>query len=91
MGKKKNSDPDKKMFFDTLRDMRKLIQKNTNSYTANTLGLGNKTKVPYDHLMGRRNSIKQKYKQEKARAHEESIQYDSSMQLLNSGLMKQKK
>ena len=47
--------------------------------------------MPFDHLIGRRNAIKQQYKTEKSRAHEESIQYDSSMKLLNSGLMKQKK
>lgn len=41
--------------------------------------------------MGRRNVIKEKYKSEKARAHEESIQYDSSMQLLNSHLMSKKR
>ena len=57
------------MFFDTIKDMRKLIQKNTNSYTANTLGLGKKNKMPYDHLVGRRNAIKQQYKTEKSRAH----------------------
>ena len=57
------ANPDKKMFFDTIKDMRKLIQKNTNSYTASTLGLTKKnTKVPYDHLIGRRNSIKQQFK-----------------------------
>ena len=82
------------MFFDTIQDMRKLIQKNTNSYTSDTLGLSKKKKqgkIPYDHLMGRRQAIKDQYKTEKSRAHEESIQYDSSMKLLNSGLMKQKR
>lgn len=91
MGRGKPADPEKKMFFDTIKDMRKLIQKNTNTYTANTLGLGKNTKMPYDHLIGRRAAIKGQYKKEKARAHEESIQYDSFMNLLNSGLMKQRK
>jgi hypothetical protein len=53
---------DRKLFFDTINDMRKLIQKNTNSYTAETLGLGKKVKVPYNHLMGRRKAISDKYK-----------------------------
>lgn len=54
---------DRQLFFDTIKDMRKLIQKNTNSYTAETLGLGKKVKMPYTHLIGRRNAIKDQYKQ----------------------------
>lgn len=69
MVKNRQDISEKKMFFDTIKDMRKLIQKNTNSYTANTLGLGKKNKMPYDHLVGRRNAIKQQYKTEKSRAH----------------------
>jgi peroxiredoxin len=60
---------DRKLFFDTISDMRKLISKNTNSYTAETLGLGKKVKMPYNHLIGRRKAIKDKYRHEKSRAH----------------------
>ena len=68
MGKNNNQ---KKMFFDTIQDMRKLIQKNTNSYTSNTLGVSRtNTKMPYHHLMGRRKAIKDKYKGEKTRSRE---------------------
>lgn len=56
--KNKETSGDRKMFFDTINDMRKLIAKNTNSYTANTLGLGKNVKMPYTHLIGRRNAIK---------------------------------
>lgn len=52
----------RQLFFNTIKDIRKLIQKSTNSYTADTLGLGKKNKMPYTHLIGRRNSIKQQYK-----------------------------
>lgn len=67
MGKfnKSQSGDSRKMFFDTIKDMRKLIQKNTNSYTADALGLGKKNKMPYTHLVGRRNTIKQEYKHQK--------------------------
>lgn len=61
--KNRETSGDRKMFFDTISDMRKLISKNTNSYTANTLGLGKKKgKMPYTHLVGRRNAIKSQYK-----------------------------
>ena len=70
MGKfNKGTNPDKQMFFDTIKDMRKLIQKNTKSYHADTMGLGKKVKVPYNHLQGRRNVIKEQHKNEKNRAH----------------------
>ena len=65
MGKPKSqSSSDKKMFFDTIRDMRDLINKNSNSYVKDVLGVSKekKTKVPYNHLMGRRKTIKDKYK-----------------------------
>lgn len=93
MGKhSKPESADKKMFFDTIKDIRKLIQKNTNSYHSETLGLSKKkVKVPYNHLMGRRDAIKEQYKNEKARAREESIQYDSNMKLLNSKIMEKKR
>lgn len=55
---------DKKMFFDTIRDMRNLIQKNSNNYVTDVLGMSKKksTKVPYNHLMGRRKSLKSELK-----------------------------
>lgn len=87
---KKHFNNDKNMFFNTLTDMRKLIQKNTNSYTSSTLGVSKKKeKMPYNHLVGRRKVIKEKYKEEKSRAREEGIQYDSNMRLMNSSVMKQ--
>lgn len=58
----KKPNANKQMFFDTIKDMRKLISKNEKSYTADTLGLGNKTKMPYTHLIGRRKAIKDRYK-----------------------------
>lgn len=61
MGKGKSKDfSDKKMFFDTIKDMRNLIQQNSNKYVADVLGVTKKasTKVPYNHLMGRRKTLK---------------------------------
>jgi hypothetical protein len=59
---------DRKLFFETINDMRKLILDNTNTYYAETLGLGKKVKIPYNHLIGRRKTIKEKYRHEKSRA-----------------------
>ncbi len=57
------SSQSRKMFFDTITDMRNLIKSNTKEYTADTLGLSkNKTKMPYNHLIGRRKAIKDRYK-----------------------------
>lgn len=63
--KRDKNDPSaqsRKLFFDTITDMRNLIKSNTKDYTADTLGLGNKTKMPYNHLIGRRKVIKDRYK-----------------------------
>jgi hypothetical protein len=60
---------DRRLFFDTINDIRRLISKSTNSYTAETLGLGKKVKMPYNHLIGRRKAIKNQYRHEKSRAH----------------------
>jgi hypothetical protein len=49
------------------------------------------TKVPYTHLQGRRQTLKDRHQQEKTRAREESIQYDSSMKMLNSAVMEIRK
>ena len=52
------------------------------------MGLNKKnTKVPFTHLQGRRKKLKERHQGEKARGKEESIQYDSSMRLLNSEVM----
>jgi hypothetical protein len=61
---------DRKLFFDTINDMRSLIEKNTSPYTAETLGLGKKVKMPYNHLIGRRKAIRNQYRHEKSRARE---------------------
>ena len=57
------SSQSRKMFFDTISDMRNLIKSHTKDYTSDTLGLGkNKVKVPYNHLIGRRKAIKDRYR-----------------------------
>lgn len=83
---------DKKMFFNTILEMRKLISKYQGGYAKDTMGLNKvNIKVPYNHLMGRRKQLKEKYAHEKSRAREEAVQYDSSMKLLNSEIMESKK
>jgi hypothetical protein len=49
------------------------------------------TKVPFTHLQGRRNKLKERHREEKSRAREEGIQFDSSMKLFNSQVMESKK
>lgn len=52
------------------------------------MGLSRKNgKMPLTHLIGRRKKLKERYEQEKKRAQEENIQYDSSSKLLNSDFM----
>lgn len=71
MGKHKaGPSTDKKMFFDTIKDMRTLINQSSNPYIADVLGVNKKssTKVPYNHLMGRRKTLKDRYKAEKFRS-----------------------
>lgn len=47
--------PERKMFMDTIKDMREMVRKHYGSYSRDTMGLNKKnTKVPYTHLMGRR-------------------------------------
>lgn len=54
------------MFFDTLNDIRKLVNAHRGDYGKNTMGLNkHNTKVPYDHLIGRRNKLNQRHRQEK--------------------------
>jgi len=48
-------DPQKKMFMDTIKDMRKMVKQHYGPYNRDVMGLNKKnTKVPYNHLMGRR-------------------------------------
>lgn len=47
--------------------------------------------MPFTHLQGRRNKLRQRHRAEKDRAREETIQYDSSMRLLNSEVMEIRK
>ncbi len=57
------------MFHNTIKDMRQMVEKHYGSYTKDTLGmLKQNTKVPYTHLMGRRNKITERYANQKARA-----------------------
>ena len=91
MGKKVISQ-DKKMFFQTIQDIRKLVNEHRGNYSKDTMGLNKRnTKMPFTHLQGRRKKLKDRHHQEKSRANEESIQYDSSMRLLNSEVMEIRK
>lgn len=68
------------------------MSKHRGSYTKDVMGLNkHNTKVPFTHLQGRRNKLRSRHSKEKERAREEVIQYDSSMQLLNSSLMEIRK
>ena len=59
------------MFNNTIKDMRKMVEKHYGSYNKDTLGmLKTNTKVPYTHLMGRRNKITERYTHQKVRARE---------------------
>lgn len=56
------------------------------------MGLNKKNaNIPYNHLQGKRQKLRKRYNDEKARAKEENIQFDSSMKLLNSAVMEIKK
>jgi hypothetical protein len=90
MGKKISEE--KKIFFKTIQDVRKLVGKHRGEYSKDVMGLNRKnTKVPFTHLQGRRSKLHQRHNKEKERAREEVIQYDSSMKLLNSSVMEIKK
>jgi hypothetical protein len=46
------------MFVHTIKDMRSMVEKHLGNYHKDTLGMLKKnTKMPYTHLMGRRNKI----------------------------------
>jgi hypothetical protein len=61
--------PDKKMFMDTIKDMRQMVKQHYGSYNRDTMGLNKKnTKVPYSHLMGRREKISERFNFQKNRA-----------------------
>jgi hypothetical protein len=85
-------DAEKKLFFDTLQDVRRLVGQHRGEYAKDVMGLNkHNTKVPFTHLQGRRNKMHQRHQEEKQRAREEAIQYDSSMRLLNSSVMEIKR
>jgi hypothetical protein len=93
MGKKVIS-PQRELFQSTIKDIRKMVDAHRGNYARDTLGLSkNKvnTKVPFVHLQGRRGKLRQRHQQEKERSREEVIQYDSSMKMLNSDLLKMRK
>lgn len=53
------------------------------------MGLMNKNpKIHFTHLQGRRKKVIERYQNEKKRAQEQNIQYDSSSTLLNSNFLK---
>ena len=56
------------MFFDTIKDIKKLVTNSTNQYRKEVMGVSGSMKVPYDHLMGRRQKLRQRKAQQKARA-----------------------
>lgn len=68
MGKHRKQDPQHKMFSDTLHDIRKLIDGSKNKYRNNVMGTGEKTKMPYTHLVGRRNKLRNLHAEQKAKA-----------------------
>ena len=75
-----------------MQDIRKLVNDHRGNYAKDTMGLNKKnTKMPFTHLQGRRNKLKEQHHSEKSRAREEAIQYDSSMKLLNSEVMEIRK
>ena len=79
---------DKQMFFDTIRSVRQLVAEHRGDYAKDVMGLNkHNTSMPYSHLTGRRQKLRARHAQQKARAQEEAIQYDSSMQLLNSNVV----
>lgn len=89
---KKVINQQKQLFFETLSDIRKLVGQHRGNYAKDTMGLNkHNTKVPFTHLQGRRSKLRQRHKAEKDRAREETIQYDSSMRLLNSEVMEIRK
>lgn len=54
MGKKIISE-ERKMFFQTLQDIRKLVGEHRGDYSKDTMGLKkSNTKMPFTHLQGRR-------------------------------------
>lgn len=84
----KRVETDKKLFNDTIQEVRKLVAKHRGEYSKDVMGLNkHNTKVPFTHLQGRRDKLRQQHAREKERAREEAIQYDSSMRLLNSSVM----
>jgi len=57
---------DKQIFYDTLKDIRKLVSEHRGQYTKDVMGLNkNNTKVPFTHLMGRRNKLRSRHGKEK--------------------------
>ena len=63
MGKQVISE-EKKMFLETIKDIRKLVSQDRGSYSKDTMGLNRtNTKVPFTHLLGRRNKLKSRHHQ----------------------------
>jgi len=70
MGKKHIS-TDKQIFFNTIQDIRKLVQQHRGSYAKDTMGLNKtNTKMPFTHLQGRRKKLHTVHNKEKDRARE---------------------
>lgn len=54
----KRVEADKKLFYDTIQDVRKLVGKHRGDYSKDVLGLNkHNTKMPFTHLQGRRNKL----------------------------------
>jgi hypothetical protein len=58
----KRVDSDKKLFFDTLKEVRQLVGKHRGDYAKDVMGLNkHNTKVPLTHLQGRRQKLQQQH------------------------------
>ena len=68
MGKFRNQTPEHKLFSQTLHDIKKLIHSNSNQYHEKVMGTGEKTRIPYTHLSGRRKKLRQRHSEQKAKA-----------------------
>lgn len=87
--KNNKNNPQHQLFNNTIKDIRRLTADHTNVEEKRVMGLAkkNNSKMPLTHLMGRRKKLKERYRNEKERAKEENVQYDSCSNLLNSDFM----
>ena len=78
------------LYTQTRDQIKKLTSGATNINERRTMGLDKKNpKIHFSHLQGRRKKVIDRYQQQKSRAKEENIQYDSSSTLLNARFLSQ--